>query len=111
MAWRPIVTGAAGTLGAGPAERPIYLSFTPNFSAVRMGPKPSSGHRLGLGYRTAENPGTKTDVRFLPDCVRCTFGSRRSSPDGVGPLVTRRRHTAPMDSGISRPYNLTRRLL
>ena len=83
------MTGAAGTLGAGPAERPIYLSFTPNFSAVRMGPKPSSGHRLGLGYRTAENLGTETDVRLLPDCVRCTSESRHSSPDGEGPLLTR----------------------
>lgn len=44
-----IVTGAAGTLRAGPAERPIYLAFTPNFSAVRMAPNPSSGHRHGLG--------------------------------------------------------------
>ncbi len=85
------MTGAAGTLGAGPAERPIYLSFTPDFSAVRMGPKPSSGHRLGLGYRTAENLGTETDVRFLPDCVRCTSESRHSSPDGEGPLLTQRR--------------------
>ena len=92
------MTGAAGTLRAGPAERPIYLRFTPNFSAVRMGPTPSSGHRLGLGYRTAENPGTETDVRFLPDCVRCTAESRHSSPDGERPLLTRSGHEPSMDS-------------
>ncbi len=72
MAWRPIVTGAAGTLRAGPAERSIYLAFTPNFSAVRMAPKPSSGNRYGLGYRTAGNPGIKMDVRFSLNYFRLT---------------------------------------
>ncbi len=71
------MTGATGTLRANPAERPIYLAFTPNFSAVRMAPRPSSSHWHG-SCRTAENPRTKTDVCYPPIYVRCPSRSRRS---------------------------------
>ena len=68
------MTSAAGTLSASPAERPIYLAFTPNFSSVGMALRPSSGHRHG-DCRTADKPKYNVNVRFPPIYIRCTSRS------------------------------------
>ncbi len=75
------MTGAAGTLRANPAERPIYLAFTPNFSAFRVAPKPSTAH-IGTAWATRlpTIPGPRWMSAFCPiasavpsgaDILRC----------------------------------------
>ena len=77
-----------------------YVGFTPQLRTFGFWCRPLCDFR----DQCAQCP-------VFADSVRSTPESRRSSADGEWLLLTLSRHSAPMDSTVSGPYNLARQLL